>query len=87
MVNLGYPKGSALSHLYAVDDEWDAGWALGNDAVEAVVRDMASEVLTSIPGMIDVVREDPDWDLLIECLPGAVRGELAGNREGASGPQ
>jgi hypothetical protein len=87
IVNLGYPKGSALSHLYAVDDEWDAGWALGNDAVEAVVRDMASEVLTSIPGMIDVVREDPDWDLLIECLPGAVRGELAGNREGASGPQ
>jgi hypothetical protein len=80
-------KGSALSHLDAVDDEWDAGWALGNDAVEAEVRDTASELLTSIPGMTDVVREDPDWDLLIECLPATVRRELAGNREGASGPQ
>jgi hypothetical protein len=37
--------------------------------------------------MTDVVREDPDWDLLIECLPATVRRELAGNREGASGPQ
>jgi hypothetical protein len=70
-IKSGYRAGELVMRLFATNDAWDSGW-ISNEEVEAEVRRTASMLLASIPGMTDAMPEDPDWDVLVGCLPATI---------------